>query len=551
MTKAPSSPTSQKLKQAESCSQSDPDRCLSLCEEILDGVPEETYGSDELQALFLQARSHWLTGNQESSILIGERLLKLARDPAHSLYKAKAYNILGNVYFDLENHEEALQHYLKGLSIVESLGAPVQIHAALLNNIGEIHNRGGAYEKALTSYRAAHAIAGRFEARNLMGIIGLNMGEVRSKMGDFEDASRLIQDAIDTFKETGDLFSMSQAFYILGNARVSKGLFQSAEEAYLKSRDLCRERTQDENTLLKVLNRLSRLYMDLNRTSEALECLESVFSLAEGDSGQRCLSEAFLTLAVLREKDGDYHRALEAYKRYHATQVHLDEESLRRYRRSIEIQFNIRQAEIEREILRSKNLELEEKNRELEDLSGKLTRMKDRFRDLSLKDSLTGIPNRRFFYSLLVHELNHAKRDRSPLTLVILDIDYFKQYNDHYGHLEGDRCLVEVVRLLLDTLRRKVDLLARYGGDEFVLLLPRTDCTGARVLLEAMVGALRQRAFPHDASPGAKIVTLTAGGICLPPTIEKSPDQLFRAADEVLYAAKSRGRNTFLVEEAR
>ncbi|MDF1485026.1 diguanylate cyclase [Ramlibacter sp. H39-3-26] len=162
---------------------------------------------------------------------------------------------------------------------------------------------------------------------------------------------------------------------------------------------------------------------------------------------------------------------------------------------------------------------------------------------LSTTDGLTGIGNRRRFDQRLAVEWLRSARQRAPLALLLVDIDHFKLYNDHYGHLGGDECLRRVALLLAASVRRADELVARYGGEEFVLLLPDCDAESAHYVAQACMEALRQAAVPHARSPSASRLTLSIGLVSMVPDPAQSPDTLVHAADAALYKAKSSGRD--------
>lgn len=161
-------------------------------------------------------------------------------------------------------------------------------------------------------------------------------------------------------------------------------------------------------------------------------------------------------------------------------------------------------------------------------------------------DELTGIPNRRLFNRTLIREVRRQTRSTSAIALLMLDVDNFKEYNDHYGHLPGDQCLKQVAAALKRTLQRDSDLVARFGGEEFVILLPMTNCEGAKHLAQAILEAVRALAVPHTNSPRG-IVTVSIGVACWPIGIPTDPKRLLQHADTALYRAKDAGRDTFSV----
>lgn len=162
--------------------------------------------------------------------------------------------------------------------------------------------------------------------------------------------------------------------------------------------------------------------------------------------------------------------------------------------------------------------------------------------EMALSDGLTGLPNRRHFDQRLELEFKRAIRDGTSLALIMLDVDYFKRYNDRCGHVEGDACLQAVAGAIESSLRRAADLAARFGGEEFTILLPDTDAAGALAVAEAARQALAARELAHPASPLHR-VTLSAGVAVIQPQRQQQPRQLVEAADHALYEAKGQGRN--------
>lgn len=169
---------------------------------------------------------------------------------------------------------------------------------------------------------------------------------------------------------------------------------------------------------------------------------------------------------------------------------------------------------------------------------------------LAGRDGLTEINNRRRFDETLQKEWQRAKRSARPLSLAIIDVDCFKQFNDHYGHAHGDKVLKSVAKTLSEAPRRPADLAARYGGEEFVLLLPETDAEGARSRAVEVRRAVEALSIPHAYSNAARHVTVSIGGATRI-VEEDPPEKLIEAADAMLYQAKSTGRNRVMWEMNR
>jgi two-component system chemotaxis family response regulator WspR len=171
-----------------------------------------------------------------------------------------------------------------------------------------------------------------------------------------------------------------------------------------------------------------------------------------------------------------------------------------------------------------------------------LARANEELRRLAALDGLTGIANRRLFDEAALAEWQRGRRQRTPLALLMCDVDHFKLYNDHLGHPAGDLCLKKMAAVLTGQLKRPADLAARYGGEEFALLLPNTDLAGALRVGEACRAGLEQLKLPHPGAPGG-VVTMSMGVACVVPGDEDGPGALIARADAALYGAKRDGRN--------
>ena len=163
-------------------------------------------------------------------------------------------------------------------------------------------------------------------------------------------------------------------------------------------------------------------------------------------------------------------------------------------------------------------------------------------RQLLSTDAMTGIANRRRFDETLAHEWRRCQRGGAPLSLLMIDVDHFKAYNDYCGHPQGDACLRQVARLLTGVARRPGDLVARYGGEEFVCLLPEVGPAGALALANRIAAALRDASIDHPRSPAGPRLTLSIG-VATARQFPGEPESLVAVADKLLYAAKAAGRN--------
>lgn len=180
---------------------------------------------------------------------------------------------------------------------------------------------------------------------------------------------------------------------------------------------------------------------------------------------------------------------------------------------------------------------------ERKQIEEELVRLQKEFRELSYKDGLTGVANRRMFDSVLDIEWSNALRNKQPLSVILIDIDYFKQYNDHYGHIQGDDCLKRVATALSKVGTRARDFFARYGGEEFILVLPETDTESAQRVAERCRAAIFKEQIPHEKSDAGQILTISLGIGTITPTHHDNQLAFVEKVDRQLYLAKQRGRN--------
>jgi len=195
-------------------------------------------------------------------------------------------------------------------------------------------------------------------------------------------------------------------------------------------------------------------------------------------------------------------------------------------------------------LLKDKAEELEQKLSEILELQ----EANEKLLSLSNLDGLTGIPNRRYFDDYMQMSLKDAIRDSDMLAIIMIDIDYFKLYNDNYGHIKGDECLIHVAKKIFSSIKRPRDFVARYGGEEFVVVLPSTNKEGARQIAETIRKNIRELCIPHDDSQVSHYVTISLGVAAIIPKASDTIEAFISRADDALYEAKFNGRNRVNLE---
>jgi diguanylate cyclase len=211
-------------------------------------------------------------------------------------------------------------------------------------------------------------------------------------------------------------------------------------------------------------------------------------------------------------------------------------------RRRVEAELEAIRSDLERRV-GERTAALEARNEELSRLRLALETANQRLKRLVAVDALTGIANRRHFDRALERELRRARREQLPISLIFLDLDEFKRFNDTYGHARGDEVLRQVAQTLDETFRRGGDLVARYGGEEFAVILPGVDGRRAALYAERLRRRVWRLSIGYDASDVSDRVTISGGVATVEPPNVSTPDELLHAADQALYRAKCLGRN--------
>jgi len=230
----------------------------------------------------------------------------------------------------------------------------------------------------------------------------------------------------------------------------------------------------------------------------------------------------------------------------------FDQEQLRKQDRSVEIMIKALRntfqvlSRLSLDLIsvnRSLDARVAERTAELERANESLVVANKKLEIYSQTDGLLRITNRKYFDSRLHDEWNRAIREQYAIGLLMIDVDFFKNYNDHYGHLAGDACLQAIAKAASCKIVRAIDLLARFGGEEFVVMLPNTDMDGAHKVALSICEAVSKLQIPHAASSVADHVTVSVGVASILPDRQSTADHAVAAADRALYCAKQHGRN--------
>ncbi len=569
------------LTEATRLVDSDPQQALKRLLPLIEQARSISDHKTETVALRQAGAAYNRNGDQEQAAFFLQESVSVARKHGFLKEEGAGLNSLGIYCFDIGMYEQSLRYFLQALE-VRNLSNDKLGTARTTNNLGLVQNKIGNYDQAIEYFRQSLTI--KEEVNEIDGqIITLNnMGLAYKGKGDLTQAVSLYQQALQLAKTTKFPEGKGYAHQNLGEAYRRLGLLQrSLEECHQALR---------EYRSVQFLPRLSytayetgRTYQALNDHQTAQAFYREALELAARQNQRELLRDLNRQLALLSEEQGDVKTALNYYKNYLALN---DELALSFNREKIMIidaennssrqkaEIALLKHEAELNVTRTQNqylavfalslilifticsiihfrrqIELRKaKEFELQQVTNELQAANERLNLLANTDSLTRLANRHRFDELYPLECTRAAEKGEDISLLLLDIDYFKQYNDHLGHLAGDRCL----RQISATLRRPASGVrhwaARYGGEEFALVFFGADAKTAAAAAETFRQRIETLGIVHQASPLGK-VTVSIGVASASSCDSYAAQDIFAAADKALYQAKANGRNMVCRQE--
>lgn len=440
---------------------------------------------------------------------------------------------LGWAYFNLGDFPRAFEILLQGLKLAREKKC-LDPEVNILCSLGAIYGERGDYEASLDALQRALNYKKDAEISILQATALNNIAMIYLSMHRLDQAMDYATRCLEIIKQL-DLNEMEAVCLdTLGQIAMARKEYSLAE-SYFKESIAYDQRigVKDEEIWLS----LGRLYIEQNRMDEAASLLMNMLESVEKKGIHRWAYRLHELLSKIYETRGDYPQALEQYRMYHEAMSRVVNEDTQRSMDNLSVLHKVETSRIDGEIYRLKNKAL---NREISARRMDVAHMEV----LATTDALTGLYNRRHFLTLSNFSLEEAHKSHHPLTVLWMDIDNFKLVNDRHGHLAGDLVLKEVSKVIQTSLRSG-DLLSRFGGEEFVALLPDTPLMAAKNVAERInksVAASILRVDEQDIW-----VTLSIGAAAML-TPDEELESLLNRADQTQYAAKRAGKNRVVVD---
>lgn len=416
-----------------------------------------------------------------------------------------SFSVLGNIFYELSNYETAFDYYNKSIYIAKKYRFTDRLCIAY-NNIGEIYKVLASYEKAQDFYQKSLDEDKKINFEACKGIAYLNLAEVNYFRGDYKNAFELVRTAFSFIKKYNyeNIFCEVYKMYALIHWKLKD--YEEASLNFSQALDMAEEKMA-YNYKIDILIFYHEFLVEREQTESAIRALSDAYALATANNLHEKSRFICRHFTEIYERTGDYESALKYYRLYIAHDREQYKERIVQISEGIDLRMKTEEIKLQSEI-----------------------------------DSLTGIPNRRKFLQFLDTQWDYCKKYGHPLSLIMIDIDFFKEFNDNYGHAEGDRCLIDIARLLT-ALLEKNQFLARYGGDEFFAVLPHTAAAEALAFAGTMRQAVLDARIRHGYSSIADFVTITLGVVSFVPEDGLSVNDFIKKADDALYMAKRQGRN--------
>ena len=415
-----------------------------------------------------------------------------------------AYSSLGAIFSYLSSYETSFDFFNKSASIAKRFQFTDRLSIAY-NNIGEVYKILQNYDMALQYYQKSYEEDNKTDFKSCKGVYYVNFAEVYYLRADYDKALEYIKIALENIKKWKYDIALCEVYKIQALVYWKLHNDVMAGDFFTQALDIA-EKKLVYNYRIDILIYYHQFLVEQEQVNLAIMALTDAYNLASANNHEKSLLICW-HFTIIYESINDQESALKYYKLYIYHNQERSRERINQISDGIELRIRTEEIKLQSEI-----------------------------------DALTGIPNRRKFVQFMNTEWEHSIKHGQSLSLIMIDIDYFKEYNDNYGHPEGDKCLISISKLLNDLLEKHY-LLSRYGGDEFIAVLPQTSIKDAVAFAETMRQAVLNEKIRHNNSHVSDYVTITLGVASIIPTDDSKVDDFIKQADDALYNAKRQGRN--------
>ena len=489
---------------------------------------EQTAGEERLEVLLTLAKSAWYS-NPQDNLRWSEEALELARELNNIPGQSRALDSLGIGHHVQGELDRALDCYLQALNLAEQHGFQEGV-LRYLNNIALIQVACGDFKSARQYAHRSLKNCQKMEDKSGVARAFNTLGYAHKEDGNLEQARSFFAQALEIYTLLDDSDNRGVLLNNIGECHAEQGQYEQALQ-YFQDASEHVDQEQFRERLGWYLHNCGKSLLGQKQYETAESFLRQSQDLALEVNRLELIRDNWQVLASLAEELQNFTMALEAYKSYSEVQDDLRSKDSEERIAQLKIEYETEQKEREARIERRERQKVEAINREL-------LRAKDEIEKLARTDHLTGLPNRRDSLEKLTAEQHRCKRSGNPFSVILCDVDHFKQINDTHGHECGDHILKSLADLMVSSLRKQ-DLMGRWGGEEFLLIFPDTALIGGQSACETL--RLKIENFQFIYKNQNIPVTLTFGVAEF--TDGDNPHLCINRADAALYRGKEKGRN--------
>lgn len=518
-----------------------PQKSYYIAEEVLGFANKHNLVLEKAGAYFCMTYACRVMSDYANGLNHAFKALDIYTKENNNLGIIKIRNLIGIVYFYFGDYSSALENYMVAIDLLDSVDTPYY-ESALLVNAGEVYREAGNYEEAMDYYIKSLEIALKNNLNSNAATIYLNVSEIYHMQEKYEDSLIQIQNCHNIVKDEDDLIIQAETETKFGRVMFMQGKFEKAKDYYISALQKY-NKINNKFYLIELLINFSFLdeAMGRNPRPHLIEALDNAIEAGL----ETKISTIYKHLSVYHEEKKEYETALSYYKSYHLKEKEIEASNLSQ-------KLEILAVEIHRQKEKYKNenlIKLSDKlANDIFESNVELKRIKEQNAELthvSLIDELTEIYNRRGIYKMLSEKIEN--KDSLLDAILIIDIDFFKQYNDSWGHIKGDDCL----RIIAKTLRKliyKDFFIGRYGGEEFLCYMKVNNLNEAVQIGETIRETIEAMALPYNDSSDSDVVTISIGGVVGSIDNDKLNDWIDKA-DKNLYYVKQNGRNSVCIRK--
>jgi diguanylate cyclase (GGDEF)-like protein len=529
-----------KVEEAKKISFKHPTLAFNMSQEAYEMAKENKLGLEEAYALFAMAVACRSMTKLNDCFNYAFDAFKLFEIYNNNLGIAGTLNLIGVAYYYNSMYEVALENFLRALHILEDTEDSLTM-SKVLNNMGEVYREVGNLEEALSAYNKAFDLCKKHNYTNNIAVILENMGEIYFRTKDYSYSFECYKKSYDILIKQNNITALSEVENNIGKLYFIQKKYDMARVCYNNALAQL-DGMENKFFSIDVLINLAELEM-LENEALVLFYLQKAIKYGEEINARKKLSQIYKIITEFYERKGDFSLSLEFYKKYHLMEQEIETTVISHKLEIIKLQLSKLFIGEEAEKITKLNKQLE---RDIANQKVLLSKMKKENRNLSIEvisDELTNIPNRKGVKSYIRKVWKESEIKPTDLTFLMIDIDYFKRYNDYHGHIEGDACLIKIADCLKNVFGSREGIIGRYGGEEFVCFIKDIEYKVVVEVAELFRSSIEKLCINYLWDNESYPVTISIGGVYGCSSVFNSSQDMYLRADKELYKAKNEGRN--------